>query len=508
MASEAVRGREDLDYAALPPEVNSGRMYAGPGPGSMLVAAQAWDGLAGELYSTAQGFRSVTQGLSSAWQGPSFAAMAAAAAPYGAWMSAAAGQAQQTASQLRAAVGAYEAAFAAVVPPPVIAANRAQLAALVATNLLGQNTPAIMANEARYAQMWAQDAAVMYGYAAHSSNATALKPFTSPPQTTNPAGSANQAASVAQAARTPAGATARELSQLMNALPRTLQSLASGGPSGLLTSAAATPAAPSVSSVVGNIGDYLSFLSGLSFIASGVLYIVGPLTSWIGSGGRGSSCGGSGSGSSAGEGSGGGGSATGGTSAAGTPTRAPTVVGSRSTGASASAGLGRSVPVGGLSVPRGWTRTAPAIRPVAAAMPDVAPTGFPEGGGAGMWPGAIGPAGLTAAAAGGGGAAGSGWAAQRGAAQRDGTPDQRYGNRPAMLPPQVARQAAPRPADQPQGVPYGQPAAGGEGPVTESLREELSALRKQVADLAMERDVLMRSAAMWAQQAADQRPEG
>ncbi len=463
----------------------------------MLVAAQAWDGLAGELYTTAQEFRSVTQGLSSSWQGPSFAAMAAAAAPYGAWMSAAAGQAQQAASQLRAAVGAYEAAFAAVVPPPVIAANRAQLAALVATNLLGQNTPAIMANEARYAQMWAQDAAVMYGYAAHSSNAAVLRAFTSPPQTTNPAGPVHQAAAVTRAARTPAGATARELSQLMNALPRTLQSLASGGPSGLLTSAAATPA-PSVSSVVGNIGDYLSFLSGLSFIASGVLYIVGPLTSWVGSGGGGSSCGDSGGGSSS----------VGGAPAPGTTTRAPTMVGSRSTGASASAGLGRSVPVGGLSVPRGWTKAAPAIRSVAAAMPDVAPTGFPEGGGAGMWPGVIGPAGLTAAAAGGGGAAGSGWAAQRGAAQRDGGAGPHYGNRPAMLPPQVARQAAPRPADPPAGVPYGQPAAGGEGQATESLREELSALRKQVADLAMERDVLMRSAAMWAQQAADQRPDG
>jgi len=462
----------------------------------MLVAAQAWDSLAGELYTTAREFRSVTQGLSSSWRGPSFAAMAAAAAPYGAWMSAAAGQAQQAASQLRAAVGAYEAAFAAVVPPPVIAANRAQLAALVATNLLGQNTPAIMANEARYAQMWAQDAAVRYGYAAHSSNAAVLRPFTSPPQTTNPAGSANQAASVAQAARTPAGATARELSQLMNALPRTLQGLASGGPSGLLTSAATTPA-PSVSSVVGSIGDYLSFLSGLSFIASGVLYIVGPLTSWVGSGGGGSSCGDSG-----------GGSAVGGASAQGTATRAPTMVGSRSTGASASAGLGRSVPVGGLSVPRGWTKAAPAIRSVAAAMPDVAPAGFPEGGEAGMWPGAIGPAGLTAAAAGGGGAAGSGWAAQRAAAPRDGGTATQYGNRPAMLPPQVARQAAPRPTDPPVGVPYGQPAVGGEGQATESLREELSALRKQVADLAMERDVLMRSAAMWAQQAADQRPDG
>ncbi len=53
-------------------------------------------------------------------------------------------------------------------PPPVITANRTQLAVLVATNLLGQNTPAIAANEAAYGEMWAQDAAAMYGYAGAS----------------------------------------------------------------------------------------------------------------------------------------------------------------------------------------------------------------------------------------------------------------------------------------------------------------------------------------------------
>lgn len=75
-----------------------------------------------------------------------------------------------------------------------------------------------------------------------------------------------------------------------------------------------------------------------------------------------------------------------------------------------------------------------------------------------------------------------------------------------MLPPQVARESAAQQSTQPQGATHGRP-AGAESAITESLREELSALRKQVADLAMERDVLMRSAAMWAEQAAGQLPD-
>ena len=32
-----------MDFASLPPEVNSGLMYAGPGSGPMLAAAAGWD---------------------------------------------------------------------------------------------------------------------------------------------------------------------------------------------------------------------------------------------------------------------------------------------------------------------------------------------------------------------------------------------------------------------------------------------------------------------------------
>jgi PPE-repeat protein len=218
-----------MDFGALPPEINSARMYAGPGPGSMLAAAAAWNGLAAQLHSGAAAYTSVISGLSGEWLGPSSTAMEAAAAPYAAWMSTTAEQAELAATQAQAAASAYEAAFAMTVPPPVIAANRAQLASLVATNIFGHNTPAIAATEAQYGEMWAQDAAAMYGYAANSAAATAkVTPFTAAPQTTSAAGLAAQAAASTQVAGTSTGTGVQStLSQLLSSIQTTLQSLAS-----------------------------------------------------------------------------------------------------------------------------------------------------------------------------------------------------------------------------------------------------------------------------------------
>ncbi|MCV7258039.1 PPE family protein, SVP subgroup [Mycobacterium shimoidei] len=198
-----------MEFAMLPPEINSGLMYAGPGSGPMLAAAAAWDGLAAELNSAAASYESVITRLSEGWLGPASAAMAAAVAPYVQWMQSAATQAEQTANQAKAAVAAYESAFAMTVPPAVVAANRAQLAALVATNFFGQNTAAIAATEAHYGEMWSQDAAAMYNYAGSAAAASALTPFSPPEQATDPAGLAGQAAAVGQAAATSAGTNAQ-----------------------------------------------------------------------------------------------------------------------------------------------------------------------------------------------------------------------------------------------------------------------------------------------------------
>jgi PPE-repeat protein len=152
-------------FAFFPPEINSALMFAGAGSGPLFGAASAWDGLASDLSGAASSFDSVVTGLTNGpWAGPASLSMVAAATPYVGWLSAAAGQAEAAAAQARVAATAFESALTATVPTPAIAANRAQLMTLIATNILGQNTPAIFMTEFEYVEMWAQDVAAMLGY--------------------------------------------------------------------------------------------------------------------------------------------------------------------------------------------------------------------------------------------------------------------------------------------------------------------------------------------------------
>lgn len=212
------------DFAVLPPEVNSGLMYAGSGSGPMMTAASAWEMLAAELTAFVGRHTSVLSALHEHnWAGPSASAMAAAAAPYTAWAATTAVQAEQAATQARGVAAAYEAAFAMMVPPAVIETNRALLVTLVATNFFGQNTPAIAATEVAYAEMWAQDATAMYGYASTAvPAATTMKPFTTAPRTTKDDGGLGQHTAAVHAATE----TARNLTHTLSTAPNQSQGAA------------------------------------------------------------------------------------------------------------------------------------------------------------------------------------------------------------------------------------------------------------------------------------------
>jgi PPE-repeat protein len=378
-------------YSAFPPEFNSGRMYAGPGSGSMRAAAASWDGLATELQSTVASYSSVIDTLvGGPWVGPSSLGMAAAVTPYLTWMQGTAAQAAQAATQATAAATAYETAFAAHVPPEEIAANRSQLASLVATNIFGQNTPAIAATEIQYAEMWVQDAVAMEGYAGSSASAANVSPFTPAPQITNASGTATQAAAVAAAAATPAGGVQSVVGSLFGSLTTGSPLLASLGNlstdytttvNSLLNSLFGDGAATLYTNLYNAIKVPLGFTTGFNDIG---LLINFPLSQWL-------------------------------------KFAPPAAYGAlpkdalgaglgalgfgRGTLYSAVSGeLGRGVLVGNLSVPPSWATATPAVRTVAAALTAAGPDAVPAAAlGEGGLLGSMSAAGMLGSALGAGG---------------------------------------------------------------------------------------------------------
>jgi PPE-repeat protein len=377
-----------MDFAFLPPEVNSGRMYTGPGAGPMLAAAAAWDDLATELSSTAASYASTVSSLTGGtWQGPSSESMATAAATYVEWMNTTAAQAEVTSTQAKAAVAAYEAAFAATVPPPVIEANRALLMMLIATNILGQNTPAIAATEAHYMEMWAQDAGAMYGYAGSAGSASVLTPFTEPPETTNPAGAAQQSAAAAQAGTSGASNIGTEITQFINSVPTALQNLANGllqsptTASGNLLSGLSLPQLttatlpPWLSTDLTNWNTIFSTITsgpysiqGLESIPGGPFLSFGQAYAW-GQNGQGAAA-----------------WLAGAKPITGALAPLASELGTPHLSAAFGAGpvsgsMGRAALVSGMSVPQGWTQAAPEMgfRTLAAALPtNLAEAAVPE----------------------------------------------------------------------------------------------------------------------------------
>ena len=207
-----------MSFMMFPPELNSGLMYSGAGSGPLMAAASAWDELAADLEATAAAYQTVLgQLIQVTWLGPTSARMAAATAPYVGWLSDTAGQAAQTSAQARFAAAAYESAFASTVPPAVIAANRALLVALVATNFLGQNSPAIAATEMHYLEMWFQDGLTMDTYATTSQQAVVL-PEQTPAPNTSDGGVSSDVAAAAQTLE-------NSVTTLVNDLTTTMQAL-------------------------------------------------------------------------------------------------------------------------------------------------------------------------------------------------------------------------------------------------------------------------------------------
>ena len=265
-----------MSYSLIPPEINSALMFSGAGSGPLLEASAAWNSLAADLESTATQYQTlVTNLVTGSWLGPSSAQMASATAPYIAWLQGTAATAAQTGAQAQAAAGAYQSAYASMVPLPAIEANRTELATLVANNFLGQNTGAIATNEAEYLDMWIQDALTMDTYQVNSQAASAL-----PAQSAAPQVASGAVANAAAAAATPAdsstvitgllGDVAELFGVAGNAGPATLGSTDIVSWLGTVaTSVAADPSAALLPVQVTYYMGMLSSMPGRMFMSSG-----------------------------------------------------------------------------------------------------------------------------------------------------------------------------------------------------------------------------------------------
>jgi PPE-repeat protein len=366
-----------VDFGSLPPEVNSARMYAGSGSTSLTTAASAWRSLSVELSSAGTGYENVINQLSSEeWLGAASTKAAQALTPYVTWMKTTAAQAEEAASQLDAASAAFETAFASVVPPPLIAQNRALLLQALQANVLGQYTNVIAQLESQYGQMWAQDASTLYNYAAQSSNATKVTPFKSAPEVSTQDAGAKQGAAVSSASGTAAGNASSTTASAIQQTPKTLAAAAT--PAATTATTATDPFTEGWFLLTGQTSlptSFASFVNGLSPFAGFAYNTEGLPYFSVGMGNSGVQIAKS-------TGQLGGAVAS---AASAAPKGLSGLGGMLGGGAAApavAAGLGNAGSIGKLSVPAMWSGAAPAISH-AAAVPVSAISAVPEAAGQG-----------------------------------------------------------------------------------------------------------------------------
>lgn len=216
-----------MDFWMLPPEVTSALIHSGPGAWSWIAAASAWQELSTELEQSAAGYTAELSWLMTTWHGPSALAMAQALEPYLDWLRLTAQQCQEIATSVEAMTAAFELTHWTVVHPSLVAANRARLAMLLATNFFGINYPAITETEAEYNAMWVNNSAALVRYDATSASTVRPPAFVPPPPVANASGVTTQAAMV------PATNTANVGTQTAVALSGTSQNLAASSAFGL-----------------------------------------------------------------------------------------------------------------------------------------------------------------------------------------------------------------------------------------------------------------------------------
>ncbi len=284
-------------WSAFPPEVNAGQLMLGDQGASIEAAAIAYDVLAAALMAEAAQMAATTgSAAADGFIGAGGTAMMATAVPYIAALQTLAAWVEQSAASAAAILQAYVTAKAAMIQVPVCETNRVSQAGFVATNIIGQNTPAIIALDMEYFDFfWPLNASNMGGYEGIVTTVITTLGIPPPPapMTANPAGMAAQAGAIGEAAAT--GGVNAAMSQSMNTI-----SQSSGTVGGTAQTAAAAPQsmasmAPQMMSQLGQLpqmfgqipqmlGQFPQMMGQFPQMAMGML---GPLSQGMGAGGTG-----------------------------------------------------------------------------------------------------------------------------------------------------------------------------------------------------------------------------
>lgn len=186
-----------------PPEIVAAILEAGPGPASTVANQLVW--ITETIgHEASMGISAANTAATAArWLGLGGAASAGTATSLNAELQTMAGWTTHKISVVQAALDAYAAARPAVVPSVVCQTNRDEWAALNASNILGQNTPAIIERDLEYfGEHWPHNSSVGLGYSGALSALTAAlavpPPLVSPAAA--PAAAATGATTAAQAA--------------------------------------------------------------------------------------------------------------------------------------------------------------------------------------------------------------------------------------------------------------------------------------------------------------------